>query len=52
MHLGDVEGRVGAPNIDSECTGTTMGDYLRGTDLAHLPDEVIAMYMDLPAVNR
>ncbi|MDE0863500.1 MAG: hypothetical protein OSA98_06905 [Rubripirellula sp.] len=25
----------GAPNIDSESTGTTMMDYLRGTDLEH-----------------
>jgi hypothetical protein len=21
-----------------------MGDYLRGTDLAHVPEEIIAMY--------
>lgn len=52
VHLDDVIARRGAHNIDSACTGTTMGDYLRGTDLAHLPDEVIASYMELPAVNR
>ena len=45
-HLADVSGRVGAPNVDSECTGTTMGDYLRGTDLSHLPEEAIAQYQD------
>jgi hypothetical protein len=28
-----------------------MGDYLRGTDLAHVPDEVIASYMEQPAVK-
>ena len=33
-------------NIDSKCTGTTMGDYLRGTDFSHLPDEAISMYLD------
>ena len=37
VHLDDVLERVGARNIDSACTGTTMGDYLRGTDFAHLP---------------
>ena len=42
VHLDDVLGQVGARNIDSACTGTTMGDYLRGTDFTHLPDEVIA----------
>ena len=46
VHLADVHGRVGAPNVDSECTGTTMGDYLRGTDLSHLPEEAIAQYQD------
>src|ERR1700761_1195787 len=36
VHLDDVWNRLGAPNIDSACTGTTMGDYLRGTDLSHI----------------
>jgi hypothetical protein len=44
VHLDDVESARGAPNIDSECTGTTMGDYLRVTDLAHIPDELAARY--------
>jgi hypothetical protein len=52
VHLDDAVGRHGANNIDSECTGTTMGDYLRGTDLAHLPDGVIAMYLDQPALKQ
>jgi len=51
VHLDDAATRCGAPNVDSACTGTTMGDYLRGADLAHLPDKVIAMYMELPAVK-
>jgi hypothetical protein len=44
VHRDDVEAGAGAPNVDSECTGTTMGDYLRCTDLAHLPDEWIERY--------
>ncbi|MGH7214930.1 MAG: phytanoyl-CoA dioxygenase family protein [Tepidisphaeraceae bacterium] len=44
VNLGDAAARRGAPNIDSQCTGTTMGDYLRGTDLSHLPDELIRKY--------
>jgi hypothetical protein len=44
VHLDDAAAGIGAPNIDSECTGTTMGDYLRCSDLAHLPDSLIAEY--------
>jgi hypothetical protein len=46
VHIDDVVAKGGAPNIDSECTGTTMRDYLRGTDLARIPDEVVALHDD------
>ena len=47
VHLDDVSTHRGAPNLDSECTGTTIRDYLRGTDFAHLPDDVTASYEKL-----
>ncbi len=34
----------GARNVDSRCTGTTMGDYLRCSDLEHLPAGATAPY--------
>lgn len=43
VHVDDLIGQIGARNVDSACTGTTIGDYLRGTDLAHLPDEALAL---------
>jgi hypothetical protein len=46
VHLDDVRGRIGAPNVDSACTGTTMGDYLRASDLSHLPEDAISPYLD------
>ncbi len=46
VHLDDVVAKGGAPNVDSTCTGTTMRDYLRGTDFAHIPDEIVALYND------
>ncbi|MGB9243855.1 MAG: hypothetical protein WCC03_10905, partial [Candidatus Acidiferrales bacterium] len=46
VHLDDVWNKCGAPNVDSASTGTTMRDYLRATDFAHLPDEAIALYFD------
>ena len=48
VHLDDVLGERGAPNVDSACTGTTMADYLRGTDLVHLPADVISRYDTAP----
>jgi hypothetical protein len=51
VHLDDVRDRRGAPNVDSACTGTTMGDYLRMTDLAHLPGDVIEMYEREPSAT-
>jgi hypothetical protein len=48
VHLDDVLALGGARNVDSACTGTTLGDYLRGTDFAHLPDEAIALYRNAP----
>src|SRR5262249_61527990 len=35
VHQDEEETGGGAPNIDSECTGTTMGAYLRCTHPAH-----------------
>ena len=49
VHLGDVRERRGAHNVDSACTGTTMGDYLRLSDLAHLPGELIEAYEREPS---
>ena len=46
VHLDDVRDRRGAPNADSACTGTTMRDYLRTTDLARLPDDLVRLYDD------
>ncbi|HEY0695333.1 MAG TPA: hypothetical protein VGD71_40645 [Kribbella sp.] len=47
VHAGDAAEHRAAPNIDSESTGTTMGDYLQVSELAHLPSELIAAY-DIP----
>jgi hypothetical protein len=44
VHLDDVIAGRGAPNVDSACTGTTMGDYLRCTDLEHVPESLIRRY--------
>jgi hypothetical protein len=40
----DVKNRTGAPNIDSECTGTSLRDFMRSRDLARMPEEFVAPY--------
>lgn len=42
MHLKD------AANIDSQCTGSTMHDYLRCSDLTHLPQAGLELYASGP----
>lgn len=44
VNLDDVLARRGAPNIDSACTGTTLRDFLRGSDFARMAEDVAAMY--------
>ncbi len=44
VHLDDVIAQRGAPNVDSAYTGTTMRDYLRGQDYAHIPENIVALY--------
>jgi hypothetical protein len=48
VHRGDVERGAGAANVDSECTGTNLGDFLRATDLQTLPQDVIDNYLKQP----
>src|SRR4051794_34149721 len=48
VNLDDLLEDVGAPNIDSACTGTTLRDFLRASDLQPLPDEVIEAYARRP----
>ena len=45
LHLGDARALRGAVNQDSSCTGTAMSDFLRVSDLAHLPDDVLQRYL-------
>jgi hypothetical protein len=46
VHRGDLDRGLGALNVDSQCTGTTLRDFLRCADLSRLPDDLIARYDD------
>jgi hypothetical protein len=51
VHLDDVAARKGAPNIDSACTGTTLRDYLRGSDFERMPEELASLYDEQPPMD-
>ncbi len=51
VHFDDVVEHRGAANLDSRCTGTTMRDYLRASDLKHIPEDVISTYDDGTAAD-
>jgi hypothetical protein len=46
VHLGDLRQGDSAPNVDARCTGTTLRDYLRVSDLSPLPEDVVTQYDD------
>jgi ectoine hydroxylase-related dioxygenase (phytanoyl-CoA dioxygenase family) len=46
VQLDDIAAKRGAANIDSECKGHMLRDYIRPTDLTHVPEEFMALYDD------
>ena len=46
VHIDDVATKSGAPIIDSQCEGHMLGDYIRASDLSHIPQEYFALYED------
>jgi hypothetical protein len=51
VHVDDVVAKIGAPNIDSACTGTTLRDFRRGTDLSPIPGDIVAEYDTEPVTD-
>lgn len=46
VHLDDIAAKRGAPNIDSKCEGHMLRDYVRPTDLSHIPEQYHDLYDD------
>jgi hypothetical protein len=47
ISVADVAARRGAPNIDSNCTGTSLRDFMRCSDLERIPEEIVTPYDSL-----
>jgi hypothetical protein len=44
VSLADVADGRSAPNVDSHPTGTSLRDFVRGSDASPLPEDVVALY--------
>jgi hypothetical protein len=44
VDIDDVVAGRGSVNVDAECTGTTLRDFRRASDLAPMPEELAAAY--------
>ncbi|WP_440068070.1 hypothetical protein [Streptosporangium sp. OZ121] len=51
VHIDDVRTRRGARNVDAECTGTTLRDFVRSSDLDRMPEE-LALEYEAEALTR
>ena len=49
VNRSDVEKGIGPENIDSSSTGTSLRDFMRGSDLERMPDEVARRFDAEPA---
>jgi hypothetical protein len=52
VHLDDVVAKVGAPNVDSACTGTALRDFYCVADLAKIPEELVLPHENVRDICR
>jgi hypothetical protein len=50
IHIDDITGRIAAPNVDNEATGSTLAEYLRASDFAPLPEAVVNAWRRAPSI--
>jgi hypothetical protein len=44
VNVDDLVAGLGAPNVDAKCTGTALRDFMRATDHARLPEDLVRRY--------
>jgi hypothetical protein len=49
VNFDDVVNKKSAPNVDSHCHGTSLRDFMKGTDLSRMPESVVKLYDDVEA---
>jgi len=46
VHVGDIRAGRGAKNVDGLCTGSSIRDFIRASDLSPMPDDIVSLYDD------
>jgi len=46
VHLGDIEVGRGALNVDAHCTGSSIRDFMRGSDFSPMPEHALHLFND------
>jgi hypothetical protein len=46
IHIDDIVSGRAAPNVDARCTGSSIRDFVRTSDLAELPDVIVDLFAD------
>jgi hypothetical protein len=46
VHIGDIEAGLAALDVDVQCTGSSIRDFVRASDLAPMPERVVELFRD------
>jgi hypothetical protein len=46
VHIGDISAGLGAANVDAECTGSSIRDFIRASDFEPVPADVVTVFDD------
>jgi hypothetical protein len=46
VDIDDIEAGLGAPNVDSRCTGSSIRDFVRASDFSAMPDSIVHRFDD------
>jgi hypothetical protein len=46
VHIDDIVSGRSAPNVDAHCTGSSIRDFMRASDFAPMPDEIVQHFHD------
>ncbi len=44
VHIDDITSTTGAPNVDNQCHGSTLAEYMQACDLSPFPQEITEAY--------
>lgn len=46
VHLDDIEAGRTAPNVDVQCTGSSIRDFIRASDFSPMPEPIVRLFDD------